>query len=174
MRRRKLFTLAAGVSAVALLAVAVLWERSFWVGDTWDREEPGGGAVIMGSSRGQVWWARLDVSPIRFDRPSGYRADRAKVAPTNGVPAVWSFAGFIWTNYRLPGPGPVVRAFTMPYWFAAALTAPLPAAWVRARRRAARADRRRKAGLCTACGFDLRATPDRCPECGTMAGEAVR
>jgi hypothetical protein len=43
--------------------------------------------------------------------------------------------------------------------------------WIMLRPRAGRA-RRRHFGLCANCGYDLRATPERCPECGAVSTNA--
>ncbi|HEY7091010.1 MAG TPA: hypothetical protein VH518_23135, partial [Tepidisphaeraceae bacterium] len=50
-----------------------------------------------------------------------------------------------------------------PYWSILVLSSIVPAIWVYRR---LRAGRRTQAGHCANCGYDLRATPDRCPECG--------
>jgi hypothetical protein len=59
----------------------------------------------------------------------------------------------------------------LPYWFLSLLIGAFPASsffilLLRARRRRCRSQH----GLCRACGYDLRSTPSRCPECRTGAG----
>jgi hypothetical protein len=55
---------------------------------------------------------------------------------------------------------------TAPHWFVALLCAATPAA----RLFRARVRSRRAPGLCMRCGYDVRATPRQCPECGTIPG----
>jgi hypothetical protein len=57
------------------------------------------------------------------------------------------------------------RRLIAPFWSIVLVTSvpPVAAARVLVRQR-----RRRETGRCPACGYDLRATPQRCPECGAM------
>jgi hypothetical protein len=58
----------------------------------------------------------------------------------------------------------------VPYLWLWALTAPVPAALVfRKVRRRLQGRSRGRRGLCPSCGYDLRGTPHRCPECGVVA-----
>lgn len=66
-------------------------------------------------------------------------------------------------HYFVSGKG--LRLIGVPLWFPALLLT--LALWHFARR----ALRRPPAdGRCLACGYDLRASPERCPECGTAIG----
>jgi hypothetical protein len=56
------------------------------------------------------------------------------------------------------------------WWLISAIVVAFSPGILLARRRAWR----RRRGLCMKCGYDVRATPKRCPECGTMPqGEKV-
>jgi hypothetical protein len=81
--------------------------------------------------------------------------------------------GFLWMNMDAMGLAPMGKPMQMtcrvagaPMWaLGVPLLLPLTVMVFRNRRRV----RRQRAGLCIHCGYDLRASPDRCPECGLIA-----
>jgi predicted Zn-ribbon and HTH transcriptional regulator len=60
----------------------------------------------------------------------------------------------------------------LPYWLIALTTSPLPVVYAARRAAARRRNWSRTLCLqqrtCAGCGYDLRATPERCPECGLV------
>jgi hypothetical protein len=66
--------------------------------------------------------------------------------------------------------GPL-RFVSVPFWLPFLLTAILPAWRGRQIIRARRA--KRSIGKCQTCGYDLRASPDRCPECGALVDRHI-
>jgi len=98
----------------------------------------------------------------------GYRA--LPIAPFERLPNQ-NWAGHYWHGFQWhhrDEPGFTIGElwiFAVPHWFLLALLLPLPLARLGHRWRTSK---RRRQGLCENCGYDLRATPERCPECGTV------
>src|SRR4051812_48172970 len=175
--RRKLFTLAAGVSALVCLAAAYGWGDSYRNARsiTWNGGHPrdsGGERIVYAISlRGitHLSSARLLVSPRSPVRRREFYLDTLPAGSFVISPDRWSRAGFQFQALRRPGV--TGYSFGVPYWFWLVATATLPSLWMIRRRRARRG---RAVGCCPTCGYDLRATPARCPECGRRADERVK
>jgi hypothetical protein len=74
--------------------------------------------------------------------------------------------GIYWlSTVMTPNSGSATQQMFLPHWLLALATGALPALWG-TRRWCRRA--KACAGLCSVCGYDLRASPTRCPECGTV------
>jgi hypothetical protein len=178
--RRWLFNGSAALSLLLSLASAVLWVRSCFVADFLSYARPAGEHLELSFSAADDWsWFSLG-----FGRIFRSRGETFGLRWTRDVAERWTGADFDATDpppqIRLPGvrvqwfrkiraPGAVERlGFAVQLWIPLLLGSILPLYWWRLRQRA-----RRIEGRCTGCGYDLRATPDRCPECGAVPKEPM-
>jgi hypothetical protein len=176
--RRWLFNGLAAVSLALCLAASVMWVPSIdkGLGVIWGKWQKNVGfysgrtvnlrAVDGCISLGYV--RRSYISPTLYESkkswyPSGFDFWYDPMGDAGDL-------GFIW-ECRTSETRELRTTYFQaeaPTWFVVLATALCPAIWaaflVRERRRVSRA----KLGICSRCGYDLRATPDRCPECGTI------
>jgi hypothetical protein len=99
-----------------------------------------------------------------FDGPKGPRG-----GILDGVEWGW---GFWSSDGTLEVVEDFVHPWEIPYWKLLPIFMYFPVRRLIAEGMPSTRARRIAKGLCPVCGYDLRATPDRCPECGTVAKKA--
>jgi predicted RNA-binding Zn-ribbon protein involved in translation (DUF1610 family) len=176
---RRLLNLLTLVSLLLCVAAVALWAQSDaitrWWEYSWFSTNPnrrqtdlsvgvGGGHVILGvvlvsEAPGS---ASLPTTGSNWRRDADDPEDVAERIPGSRF-------GFGYARREGQGMSRVIasRAWDVafPLWAAALLSAVLPAVWIRYTYRHRRTISR---GLCPNCGYDLRASTTRCPECGTV------
>jgi hypothetical protein len=187
--KRRLLNLLTVLSLLLCVAVCVLWVRSYWVFSE--------ATYHIGRSFERLYDVRYKTDSIElavdcgtfYAEHSWELCDRVVGRPplyTEGHHWDWfeyhgrsggdSYADRAWdlqwggfgvrrASDGFNGLTLGVTRVGMPAWALAVGFATAPLITVTRRRR--RGWQRR--GRCAACGYDLRATPDRCPECGTIA-----
>jgi hypothetical protein len=176
VRRRRLLNLAAAPSLLLCAATAALWARSYFRVDTIHRNA-GTWSHVLVVGRGELLYEWIDGKYTADEERPFLESQPADPAPYGPGRDVIERAGGVWVlgfgHYvSLNGPDAVYYAdgvTVVPLWCPLLVTAAPPAWWLIGRTRAAR---RRRPGHCPACGYDLRATPERCPECGAGDGKA--
>jgi hypothetical protein len=171
--RRRLFACLTILSLLLCLATVGLWVRSYWRYDGLTRTSAGLDALTfeMQSNLGEMGLFTFQsghpshpVTGWQYLAGSGARDFTLNNWPRRNLSGrSLSLLGFGYLDGLVIGNS--IRAVYFPHWFLSLLLAILPAVHLRG---ILRTRRRNRAGLCANCGYDLRATPDRCPECGAV------
>ncbi|MDB5295833.1 MAG: hypothetical protein JWO31_1816 [Phycisphaerales bacterium] len=143
----------------------MLWVRSWSVADLLDYDTGvRGGTYHADLEQGGVVLVKARWESAE-NRPAGWTHHRITGRDVSAELGGYHFPAFGTPDVQW-GEGGRDRysaLLRLPFWMAAALFAGPPASYLRRARRAAA---RHSAGLCPACGYDLRASPGLCPECG--------
>jgi hypothetical protein len=195
--KRHLLNLLAWLSLLVCLAIAVIGLRSYYVGSrtAWSRFivkgdcgrdgnfellSSGGGLSIRCSFSE---WMPVRPGSFRFDAGRPAQWEHYSIRPALPYPNletppvdVQRFRlAWRWNDYR-KGTSVDVKVtelgIVVPYWLLVLVALAFPTWWaVRAKQRRMRT---RLANVqCISCGYDLRATPDRCPERGAVPHNAA-
>ena len=167
---RWFFNIAALFSTLLGLAVGVIGVRSYWIGDMWIWYDPDPYASnMLRVGHGYIQYAWYDVSRMTGLNvaPGHYREDTPDASRFSNLPAGqthFTFAGLRFDENKGNYNG--YRLAQMHLAWPVILSAILPSLWLMLYRRRRR---RGRIGLCRVCGYDLRASPGRCPECGILS-----
>jgi hypothetical protein len=164
--------ISATVSIVLFFAFTALWDRSFFISDAlllMVRSHPT--RWSLRSSRGELSFGAVRQGPTPASpTPSetGFQLEHQQ--PFNQLDYLlnigrpkFTFLGFAY--YSFSASGSKFRWLFVPICSLCLLALSLPICWA-VRRRILPPHR------CVQCGYDLRATPDRCPECGRVVEKA--
>jgi hypothetical protein len=190
---RRVLTVLWALSLLLCVAVVVLWVRSYSANDGWVDARRGyvsfgrlghGKLMVMTVDREpgvhgfeRLQWAAWVDWEQRPTAPGAFTSSHTLAA--NWVPGFRAYtgtqdyvvrAGNADLEQRFSVAERPFRLVVVSYWIPFLLTLlPLTPFILR---RIRRLIPRRVPGLCARCGYDLRATPGRCPECGTLSTEA--
>jgi hypothetical protein len=173
--RRRLLNFVTLLSLLICVAATALWVRSYQRCDRvlYQTDEDARGVqrcFVLRWNRGVFEFQHHHIAGLgrAYAEWMGLHMDHADPVG-NGFP--------VGSRLALPGLGfaPPITQVVSPavwwhYWVYVPHYAVVVAAGILPVARLLRLRRRRRTdlrGLCPSCGYDLRATPDRCPECGT-------
>jgi hypothetical protein len=154
-------------SLLIALALTALCARSFWRNDSLFVER-GPRGYFVASARGRVGVIRVSGSwhPRRHHWATyDLATDNAVLTTIARSKDTRDLIVMLSGDGKLPGVFGQSRWFAIPYATLIAPCAVMPGVVLT---RAWRRRRRARRGLCRQCGYDLRASPQRCPECGSV------